>query len=115
MTQTINSKIKYKLYGINKEGSDALNAAEYYPIPATPEFDSYSEAKTFYVDTVTLNENFYRIGTEGYFKTIVIAKTLLLLPHKTTDGPSYSEEDPSYSEEDYFYDSLDTSKGLVKL
>jgi hypothetical protein len=106
--KTITPKIKYKLYGINADVSDALNASKYYPIPSTPEFDSYAAAKTFYDDTVTHNENFYRVGSSDYFKTIVIAKTLMLLPHKTTSGHAYLEED-------YTYDELDGSKGLTAL
>lgn len=97
---TIIPKIKYKLYGTNKTGNtEVLNTENYYPIPATPEFDSYLEAKAFYDDTVALNQNFYRTDSEnGFFKKIVIMKTISLLPHKNGTGSSYSIDEYTYNE-----------------
>lgn len=112
--KTIIPKIKYRLYGSTKHVEDNILDANdsYYPIPATPEFDSYLEAKTFYTDAVEPNKEFYKIkdGDSGYFETVVIVKTDLMLPYKTSD-----EDQPGYSNEPFEYDNTDPNEGVAKL
>lgn len=75
-------KIVYRLYGIKSAIlPENIAAEDSIPIPYAPEFDSYSNAVSFYTDTMLINPSFYNVGPGEFFKHVFVGKSIILLPH----------------------------------